>query len=497
LLAIAIASLARPVSAESGDGLLGILDPGSRSELGLGGDPFLSPLDDDVGWWASGRRLGAAWMEVDVTASIPVTRAWTRGHGNLSSYEPSWTLARSQKFLGRGWLLWSELSSPRWDRAWQGGSNGFDLYGSTTRLQIGTRITDLLPGLTTQFTVPVWESEDETRGSRFNLGLRYDLMQRLRVQGTWGRCEHPELLRFDLEGEPWGVSMNLTSDDRRFNGRLLLPLGFDVEGSFARTDFGAKRARDVSPAYHFAPGGRFEGGDAALLWRQTRGYRFLYRWTRKSIDSYGKFSWGGQSFGNLNYVRGALESHLVGAQGRMGKQWRWLLDYERTQLRGESRGQIETWPFTTTLIDLLGPRYTGKAVLDARWTRVHSGLEAKWHDDMVGRLGVSWYQVVPDAHLDTWRPAFLVFGRADEKRTELSVAELQLAAVSVGWRLGFAGFDWDFAIRQFVPVHTERAAHSTPGEPSPSDEDTPSTSPSHGWKWPGGTLFEFTLMRGL
>src|SRR5881409_562303 len=52
LVAALMVSAFRMAGAETGGEVFDLLQPGSRPAVGIGGDPFLSPLEDATGWWS-------------------------------------------------------------------------------------------------------------------------------------------------------------------------------------------------------------------------------------------------------------------------------------------------------------------------------------------------------------------------------------------------------------------------------------------------------------
>jgi len=72
-------------------------------------------------------------------------------------------------------------------------------------------------------------------------------------------------------------------------------------------------------------------------------------------------------------------------------------------------GHVESWPFTSTLIDLLGLRYNVKSNLDYDLFRVgasYSYTNSNWHFS----LNSSFERIHPDGRAKTWEPDIFVFG---------------------------------------------------------------------------------------
>src|SRR5262249_45202573 len=77
-----------------------LLQPGSRAALGLGGDPFLSPLLDECGWWSEPGFTTSLVARVRSVASEPLTRRATQGGGSLEFGETSVQMLFASRLAG-------------------------------------------------------------------------------------------------------------------------------------------------------------------------------------------------------------------------------------------------------------------------------------------------------------------------------------------------------------------------------------------------------------
>lgn len=316
------------------------------------------------------------------------------------------------------------------------------------------------------------------------------------AQAAWSVSHRPDELRSSLKGEPLSASLNLRSEQLRGDARVRLPARIALELSAGGERYRPGSPRRPVPEYQMGPGGSSTSGQLSLEWAIAGASRVLVRHTRGKLDLEGETSWGGERFGQLNYARADLRSWLAATDARVGPATRLLLDVEHARADGVARGVLETWPFTTGIEDLLGLRRIGRAKMDAAWNRAHAGVERT-----LGRgsgrlqLGASWFDLAPTGSVESWRPAFLVFGRADYRVERLSIHRAQLAAASLGldWRLG--SVECGLAVEQFVfakAFQTAAPPAATGGTPAPPA----SPAVGHGG-WPGGTTFELSLGRSF
>jgi hypothetical protein len=171
-----------------------------------------------------------------------------------------------------------------------------------------------------------------------------------------------------------------------------------------------------------------------------------------------------------------------------------LFDYELVHSDGKLRGDVESWPFTPTVIDLLGARRIAKGNMAALWHRAHVGADLAFSPRLKWQMGFGWYDVYPTAVLDSWRPAFLLFGRADEHRDELPFHRLQLIGVSLASQMSLGPLAISFGIQQIIPIRSEFGETIDPGGDQGGVE-AEHVEPGEKSMWPNGTTLELYLQR--
>ncbi|UCC80044.1 MAG: hypothetical protein JSW64_01420 [Candidatus Zixiibacteriota bacterium] len=133
-----------------------------------------------------------------------------------------------------------------------------------------------------------------------------------------------------------------------------------------------------------------------------------------------------------------------------------FFEFELMNWDGFSRGHLEFWPFTSGFIDLLGLRRYYISETEGSLRRFHFGGWKKFNGRWIGSGGINMIYIKPEAELSHWRPAFLIFGKADEKHHRLDITKnfsgvLHLSAI-------YKRRAWDicYSFSQIIPFKTWR-----------------------------------------
>jgi hypothetical protein len=460
-------------------GLTGLLQPGSRPALALGGDPFCSPVDDQDGWWQRPGLSRGQEVIVEGTWSEPLRTDVANLQRTIAgrwAVDPS--VARGRVRLG------GEIIAPDWGIRWASGDGGMRLEGSGVGGTLGMRVRELVPGFTVQAVSPTIGDRMGVRSTPAGVGARYCFRTLAVVQAAWETSREPEVLRSDLYGEPIEASLNLRTERTRVDASIRLPGRLRVEGSAGWGDFQDLEARQAAPVYHLAPLGRSTLAQASVAWQSPIGWRVLGRYTHRELEIQGTASWGGQRFAEISPGRAGQESYLLGAEYVSPGGSRWLIDAETVRAEARARLELETWPFTSATVDLLGLRRIYRAQGEARWHRAHVGFVRPVRRTALISAGLAGYDIAPAGTLESWRPVFLVFGSADREFDRLDTRRLQLVALSFGFGLAFGNTRFDLAAQQFVFAKSfQSAAHATGGGtvPEPTGAVTPTDNQGRGW----------------
>ena len=298
-----------------------------------------------------------------------------------------------------------------------------------------------------------------------------------------GRRAAPEMLRSDLYGEPVEASINLRSPPRPPRRGDRLPAWLPVEGSAAWGDFQGLEDRKVAPVYHLAPLGWSSLAQASVAWQSPIGWRVLGRYTRRELEIRGTGL--GVARSSPSSARESRAGILPSGRGVRAVTWlRWLFDIEnRTRLRACAL-ELESWPFTSTTVDLLGLRRIYRARGEARWYRAPWVLFTRSGERHFSAWGSRATTSFPRGPSNLARSS-CGFGSADRHEDRLGTRRLQLAALSLGFGLAAGTTRFDLAAQQFVFAKALKTGTNAAGNagtaPEPSGVGTVPHAPSPGW----------------
>lgn len=440
----AVLAAAAPARAQTLAGLVEILQPGSRPAPGLGGDPFLSPIGNDAGWWAGPGLVEPRGTQFEAGWSAPLP-----GSGTLDSRRLAWTGVGAWRGSAGVLRVGARASALAGESRLAGDLGTLRLASRGRRLEGGARFSGLTPGLTLQVAGPLWSEGGSARFSSAGVGARLAPARWIAAQARVEDLRARQHFDSDLYGEPISAALDLAGERWQADARVLGAGGLALEGSVARSRYAPDARGRAEAGYAFRPAGTSDLDQASLSWRATPLTRLLARWTRSAFEVEGDAVWGGVRFGHVTYARAESRGWLL-AVDRRSSRARLLLDAEWVEAGGAARGSIEAWPFTEATADLLGLRRIGRASAEARWWRVHAGLEQRLGGALRASGGLAWYEARADARLESWQPTFLVFGVTDFRRDAMPWRGAQLAIASLGLRAELRGVSAAVEIQQPV-----------------------------------------------
>lgn len=479
----------------SSDGLvLDMLRPGTRTAVGLGGDPFLRTTGDETGWWGSFMDLPGRALSIDGSFGKPLTEGITGDWGAVSHDQVALRFSHEDARRDLRVRFGGTLLRPHTIGAWDGANGEFRVADAEARAEGGVRITHFRRRLDIQATVPLWREDRNMPAPAGRVGIRWRPMPSWVFQAEGGRAADLQIVAFEVEGEPGAASLNSWTENTRWEGAVDLPAGFRIAGAAEWARYREIEPVRTAPEYQLLPYGTGSLRQAEALWGGGKRVRLLYRWTSREYALEGEAYWSYERFGLLSYCDVELESHLIAAEGGAGG-FRWVVDAERVRASGGARGKVEFWPFTEALIDLVGPRRTYRIVGDAEWFGLHAGIESDGARRLRWRAGLNGYDIYPEFCVESWRPAFLLFGQSDYEKDDLNVERLQLGALSLGAEFDTRGFTARLEIQQFVFARvTKSTSPVAPGEPKPEDGGDYETASE---SWTDGSRLRFALTRAF
>jgi hypothetical protein len=389
---------------------------------------------------------------------------------------------------GRRCAVGGRLSGTNWSATWADSSGRIHTGESGPRLDLGARVPELVRGLTAQVTVPAWNPAGG-RTAGVGIGVRWRGPAFLLTQAAFERTRVPEVAAFDLYQSPWSVPLNLYSYRYSLDGQARLPAHFALDGSWSHSTYQEAEPRTLEQVHELAPGGTSRQERVTVRWGDDRRTRALARWSHFDLDLRAVASWGGELWGDFSYARAQVHSWLAGLEHRRPGGSRWLLEVESAHAEGKGRASVETWPFTSTAVALLGVTRIYRAQGSADLVRLHAGFERSLGAGVHGQAGVSWYDLDTEGVFESWQPVFLVFGKTDDRCDTLDVTRLQLAAVSLEFRAEWGRTGAGLQLQQFVYAHSTKR----PGAPGGPSADDPTARLRR--TWPGGTALGFSLRR--
>lgn len=170
------------------------------------------------------------------------------------------------------------------------------------------------------------------------------------------------------------------------------------------------------------------------------------------------------------------------------RNWQLTGAYSMTDLNGE--GAVALWPFTPSIVDLLGLRRI--AVADGRLDLITAGVRGSTPPDGRWTLdgGLDLHQAWLDGTLVSWEPRLLGLGRDNILADELLVRSAQLVDLGASLRFRLSGaLVASIGFTQLIPLAVQkRPRQIEPAPPGPPGPAQPRTNV----EW-GGLRFWFAI----
>lgn len=179
----------------------------------------------------------------------------------------------------------------------------------------------------------------------------------------------------------------------------------------------------------------------------------------------------GQTFGNINVYD--VSANIISIDGKYLLTDKELFRTNFLYLNGKGNlsGTIQTWPFTSLIASVIVNRinYKSKAEvslysIDINYNKPLANLQLQ--------PGVAYYHVVPNFSLQSWQPAFLVFGVKNftDNSTQIKFLDLLNLKLSAQYSIGVFFFEAEFS--QFLPIYIERKTGEEIPQPAPVAKTT-------------------------
>ncbi|ACF14419.1 hypothetical protein Ctha_1965 [Chloroherpeton thalassium ATCC 35110] len=313
---------------------------------------------------------------------------------------------------------------------------------------------------------------------------------------------------------PWRTSLSYTESQTGFSERLILQtsdqqvaLPLDIElhrqqmqlrsNPIAQIDFCATvEMNDLSKGeipsqrsnYAFVASGYFSKQMIDFGFHLAKNLQLYLRYSALRLRASADVFYDETKFGKITALEFDAEAYHISADYEAWQRHVFGVGGEHHFWKAYVRARVETWPFTETLIDLLGIRLLGQVKAEVPFEKYFIAYEYRTNPKFLAKIEL--FDIRPDGFAQTWRPEFLVFGITDLKNHVLSVDRILAMQISLGAAYAFSQLELSYRISQLIPIHTQKQTESSE-LPEPEPSPTP-TVKSASTKTSGGT---FHLLR--
>jgi hypothetical protein len=442
-----------PVAGQVSSGLLSLLQPGGSGPGQVLPDAFQSNFQDTVafsrGWWSHAPDVCRPSFSIQRKQFQPVTRRLTR---DRSWMQDRATMLRSRASLAAGPLRISAEGLGRrvtHGAGFQGDDGQARLSGSGDQAAVYLRVHSPSHGLSVLAGGPVWRADDDKAEYERGAAVRWRPNPRWQLQA--GRTE--DIARYDLGGvvleDPVPLALDLKRRKWRADTRWRAADRLAVEIQWRNTQLASNNTVTDAPIFDALLDGEGRGWTALLTAETHAGHQIVYRELFEFMDIYADAFKTGQQFGWLNYFRLDVKSHLLGWRQRPADPAGWQFEIEKSTTNIESRLKVESWPFTSAVVDLMGLSRIYYGTLDMESWRL-TALRRGRTEHLSWRAGCSLIDVRPQGDLKSWIPAFLGVGVSDVEFSVLDVHSARAASLLLQGRWSMGRVAVDLALQQFV-----------------------------------------------
>lgn len=443
---------------------------------------FRSPFDADAGWWALVRSPEVWRIDLQYDEAYPLSRRLTGSDALVRDRALRIRLGGPLSGLPGRW--WGDFIYEKQDfqTCIDASNTDLELRGHGEQGACGLRYQCPEFGLTLQGVLPAVRGE-AMAGQAGGLGIRWEPGPLAAAQFAQTRQRNDNDVHLQILDTPIRTRLNAIQDANMADVRIGPVHMIEMDGSWREALYAYADAVSGAEQYELLPDGRTLALTGALRLHPWPRHELLARYREVEFDFAAGGYWGGQQFAWLNYARGEQISRMMAWRWACGATGACRIEWETNTLDAKARGSIESWPFTESIVDLLGIRQICRSAGQASWHRLTvAGGRKSGSCDV--EVGISWFRMHPRAVLETWRPAFLVFGSADYRRDEMAVeqADILMLQLQVDWRV--AASQLQLSLQQLAYGDVREAAVSpSPEPPPPEPHEMPAESGWYGGTW--------------
>lgn len=199
---------------------------------------------------------------------------------------------------------------------------------------------------------------------------------------------------------------------------------------------------------------------------------------------------GGVSYGKITRIHADFEGPIFRLKFTQIGDEGLTLECENVDIKGDIRGHIEFWPFTPTLVDLLGYRRYFYGSGTASGYRYYAGTSFNIFKSLKFTPEVNFVDLFTDARFSSWQPVWLVFGKTDVRDSALEISRLQAILLAFNFRLPRRWMEFQYSFQQWVPVKIRKI-------PAISKPTTPAVPKGGKKRSTGGSMHKFTISLNL
>lgn len=260
--------------------------------------------------------------------------------------------------------------------------------------------------------------------------------------------------RFNLDGVYFGESIPLALTTDRFttsvSGAVRITGFLSIKSAFEDMVFDSSRTTNAT-RYVTQVLGNVEWRHYGIVFGDShRQFLEIVAGTAHGRGRLNLFA-GNTRFGQIAELNGDCAWWRLSG-GLPSSRHEWKASFSRWHASGEMAGHVEGWPFTATLVDLLGLRSNFKAKADVvLWLAQGSGRFAL-PKKIALHSAVDIFRIYPQLSWMDWRPSYYLFGMTDIHRYEDRYRRVDAGRAQLDLTVPIGRFMLEYSISQLFPI---------------------------------------------
>jgi len=299
----------------------------------------------------------------------------------------------------------------------------------------------------------------EISGTRFwdySLEFAFSPFNRLKFGLTHRKLNLNYFLDLQYEDSFIDLPVNLVieQNDFHFSFDLLSDLKFTSDYQETKLKRNQKLSHQTN--YFLDPYGDLFSFSTGLTLKLSSELQLYFGQRKNYIKSTGDLYYQDQKFGKITRLKLIEEGGFSKLSlDKKGKPF-FSSEVEFIKISGEGRGHIETWPFTPTLIDLLGQRLYFRLNGEAKVFRLGFEYHGSFFSFLSSKSDLDYLSIQPSGEAATWNPVFLVFGIRNLKEYLLSYERINSLFLRITFSRKFKNLSFGYNFSQFIPIHIKK-----------------------------------------